>query len=84
MWKTKEDYEKMRDSILWVESQFIKIKKRIKVGKIKQVVEKIKTEENLTTSEVLTKYPDLARLLEQEEQQEKLNESASERVLLKG
>ena len=30
MWKTKEDYEKMRDSILWVESQFIKIKKRIK------------------------------------------------------
>ena len=84
MWKTKEDYEKMRDSILWVESQFIKIKKRIKVGKIKQVVEKIKTEENLTTSEVLTKYPDLARLLEQEEQKEKLNESASERVLLKG
>ena len=30
MWKTREDYEKMRDSILWVESQFIKIKKRIK------------------------------------------------------
>jgi len=84
MYKGKADYERMRDSILWVESQFIKIKKRIKVGKIKQVVEKIKTEENLTTSEVLTKYPDLARLLEQEEQQEKLNESASERVLLKG
>ena len=54
------------------------------MGKIKQVVEKLKTEENLTTSEVLTKYPDLARLLEQEEQKEKLNESASERVLLKG
>ena len=54
------------------------------MGKIKQVVEKLKAEENLTTSEVLTKYPDLAILLEQEEQQEKLNESTSERVLLKG
>ena len=52
--------------------------------KIKQVIEKLKAEENLTTNEVLTKYPDLAKLLEQEEQQEKLNESAGERVLLKG
>ena len=52
--------------------------------KIKQVIEKLKAEENLTTNEVLTKYPDLAKLLEQEEQQEKLNESTSERVLLKG
>jgi 2-oxo-4-hydroxy-4-carboxy--5-ureidoimidazoline (OHCU) decarboxylase len=67
---------------LWVEPSFERGTK--KVGKIKQVVEKLKTEENLTTSEVLTKYPDLARLLEQEEQKEKLNESASERVLLKG
>ena len=40
------------------------------MGKIKKVIEKIKNEENLTTQEVLTKYPDLAILLEQEEQQE--------------
>lgn len=52
--------------------------------KIKQVIDKIKKEENLTSQEVLTKYPDLARLLEQEEQEEKLNESKGERVLLKG
>ncbi len=54
------------------------------MGKIKQVIEKLKKDENLTTQEVLTKYPDLARLLEQEEQQEKLNESERERALLKG
>lgn len=54
------------------------------MSKIKEVVEKLKSEENLTTQEVLTKYPDLARLLEQEEQEEKLNESKRERVLLKG
>jgi hypothetical protein len=54
------------------------------MGKIKQVIEKLKDEQSLTTKEVLTKYPDLARLLEQEEQQEKLNESKGERVLLKG
>ena len=54
------------------------------MGKIKQVVEKLKAEENLTTNEVLTKYPDLARLLELEEQKEKLDESKGERVLLKG
>jgi len=54
------------------------------MGKIKQIIEKIKTDENLTTQEVLTKYPDLARLLELEEQKEKLDESKSERVLLKG
>ena len=52
--------------------------------KIKQIIKKIKLEENLTTQEVLTKYPDLAILLEQEEQQEKLNESKGEQVLLKG
>ena len=52
--------------------------------KIKQIIKKIKLEENLTTQEVLTKYPDLAILLEQEEQQEKLNESKDGRVLLKG
>ena len=54
------------------------------MGKIKQVIEKLKADEKLTTNEVLTKYPDLARLLEQEEQEEKLNESKGERVLLKG
>ena len=53
------------------------------MGKIKQIIEKIKTDESLTTQEVLTKYPDLAILLEQEEQQEKLNESKDGRVLLK-
>jgi|TARA_R110000796_G_C14556172_1_gene434363 hypothetical protein len=52
--------------------------------KIKQVIEKLKTEEELTTKEVLTKYPDLARLLEQEEQQEKLDESKDRQILLKG
>jgi len=52
--------------------------------KIKQVIESLKRQENLTTQEVLTKYPDLARLLEQEEQEDKLNESQRERVLLKG
>jgi hypothetical protein len=53
--------------------------------KIKQIIKKIKLEESLTTQEVLTKYPDLAILLEQEEQQEKkLNESKDGRVLLKG
>ena len=54
------------------------------MGKIKQIIDKLKTEEHLTTQEVLTKYPDLAILLEQEEQQEKLNESKGEQVLLKG
>tara|TARA_R110000796_G_C14560832_1_gene434832 strand:+ start:521 stop:685 length:165 start_codon:yes stop_codon:yes gene_type:complete len=53
------------------------------MGKIKQIIEKIKAEEVLTTQEVLTKYSDLAILLEQEEQQEKLNESKDGRVLLK-
>ena len=53
------------------------------MGKIKQIIEKIKTDESLTTQEVLTKYPDLAILLEQEEQQDKLNESKDGRVLLK-
>tara|TARA_R100000234_G_scaffold98554_1_gene67086 strand:+ start:797 stop:961 length:165 start_codon:yes stop_codon:yes gene_type:complete len=54
------------------------------MGKIKKVIEKLKSDESLTTQEVLTKYPDLAILLEQEEQQEKLNESKGEQVLLKG
>ena len=54
------------------------------MNKIKQIIEKLKTEENLTTQEVLTKYKDLAKLLEQEEQKEKLDESKDERLLLKG
>jgi ABC-type Fe3+-hydroxamate transport system substrate-binding protein len=54
------------------------------MGKIKQIIEKLKNEENLTTQEVLTKYEDLAKLLEREEQGEKLNESERERALLKG
>ena len=54
------------------------------MGEIKQIIEKLKNEESLTTSEVLTKYPDLAILLEQEEQKEKLDESKDGRVLLKG
>ena len=59
-------------------------KRKHRMSKIKRVIDKIRDEEGLTTQEVLTKYPDLAILLEQEEQQEKLNESNSERVLLKG
>ena len=54
------------------------------MSKIKQVIENLKNQENLTTQEVLTKYPDLARLLELEEQKEKHDESRNERVLLKG
>jgi len=54
------------------------------MSKIKEIIEKLKLEEKLTTQEVLTKYPDLARLLEQEEQEQKLNESQRQRVLLKG
>jgi hypothetical protein len=52
--------------------------------KIKDLIEDIKTKEGLTTPEVLTKYPDLAILLHEEEQQEKLHESKREQVLLKG
>jgi hypothetical protein len=52
--------------------------------KIKQIIKKIKLEESLTTQEVLTKYPDLAILLEQEEQQEKLDESKGQQILLNG
>tara|TARA_R100000008_G_scaffold19462_1_gene9974 strand:+ start:259 stop:423 length:165 start_codon:yes stop_codon:yes gene_type:complete len=54
------------------------------MGKIKQVIESLKKEQNLTTPEVLEKYPDLARLLKEEEKLEELNESKDERVLLKG
>ena len=54
------------------------------MSKINQVIKNLKNEQNLTTLEVLTKYPDLARLLEEEEQKEKLNESERERALLKG
>ena len=54
------------------------------MNNIKQIIESLKNEQNLTTLEVLTKYPDLGKLLEQEEQKEKLDESKDERVLLKG
>lgn len=54
------------------------------MSKIKEVIESLKKQEGLTTQEILTKYPDLARLLEQEEQEAKLHESQRERVLLKG
>lgn len=59
------------------------ISRRNNMGKIKQLVEDLKRKENLTTQEILTKFPDLAKLLEQEEKEE-LNESQSKRVLLKG
>ena len=48
------------------------------MSKIKEVIESLKKQEGLTTQEVLTKYPDLANLLEQEEQEAKLNESQRE------
>jgi len=54
------------------------------MNNIKQIIESLKNEQNLTTLEVLTKYPDLAILLEEEEQKEKLDESKSDRALLKG
>jgi len=54
------------------------------MGKINEVIENLKNEQNLTTLEVLTKYPDLAILLEEEEQKEKLDESKGDRALLKG
>ena len=60
------------------------LREGFRMGKIKQIIEKLKNEENLTTQEVLTKYEDLAKLLEREEQKEKLNESERERALLKG
>jgi len=66
--------------VRWVQLVF----EDIYMGKIKQIIEKLKIEEKLTTKEVLTKYPDLAILLEQEEQREKLDESKDGRVLLKG
>jgi len=52
--------------------------------KVKELIEEIKEKEDLTTTEVLTKYPDLAILLHEEEQQEKLHESTGKRILLKG
>jgi hypothetical protein len=58
--------------------------KEEKMLKIEKVIEKIRKEQSLTVQEVLTKYPDLARLLEEEQQLEKLNESERERTLLKG
>ena len=67
-------------TVRWVQLVF----EDIYMGKIKQIIEKLKIEEKLTTKEVLTKYPDLAILLEQEEQREKLDESKDGRVLLKG
>ena|GEM_PF-2909968 len=57
-----------------------------KMSKVREFVNKLMLEENLTTQEVLTKYPDLAKLLEREEQEQKemTNESKSEKLLLKG
>tara|TARA_R100000808_G_C2038477_1_gene79134 strand:- start:218 stop:388 length:171 start_codon:yes stop_codon:yes gene_type:complete len=49
-------------------------------------IEQIKREENLTTSELFTKYPHLADLLiaEQERKKQEVRESKEEKQLLKG
>lgn len=73
--------------IIQIRTRLLIVRKAISrsnnMGKIKQLVEDLKRKENLTTQEILTKFPDLAKLLEQEEKEE-LNESQRERVLLKG
>ncbi len=38
MWKTEEEYKKMRDSVLWLESKIIKLK-RGKMIKLKDLLE---------------------------------------------
>jgi len=54
------------------------------MGKVKELIEDIKKRENLTTSQVLTKYEELAILLDEEEKRERLlHEQKDKRVLLK-
>tara|TARA_R100000008_G_scaffold39038_1_gene22332 strand:- start:465 stop:632 length:168 start_codon:yes stop_codon:yes gene_type:complete len=54
------------------------------MGKVKELIEDIKKRENLTTSEVLTKYKELAIMLDDEEKRENvLHEQKNKRVLLK-
>tara|TARA_R100000008_G_scaffold62133_1_gene39423 strand:- start:581 stop:745 length:165 start_codon:yes stop_codon:yes gene_type:complete len=47
-------------------------------------IEQIKKEENLTTSELFTKYPHLADLLIAEQEKKRVQESKDEKQLLKG
>ena len=49
-------------------------------------IEQLKQEENLTTSELFTKYPHLADLLiaEQEKKRQEVKEGKKEKQLLKG
>tara|TARA_R100000808_G_C2103667_1_gene119959 strand:- start:215 stop:379 length:165 start_codon:yes stop_codon:yes gene_type:complete len=47
-------------------------------------IEQIKREENLTTSELFTKYPHLADLLIAEQERKRVQENKKEKQLLKG
>jgi len=48
-------------------------------------IKQIKREENLTTSELFTKYPHFADLLiEEQEEKQKVEESKKEKQLLRG
>tara|TARA_Y100000593_G_scaffold90198_1_gene176064 strand:+ start:1962 stop:2132 length:171 start_codon:yes stop_codon:yes gene_type:complete len=55
------------------------------MGKVKELIEEIREREGLTTSEVLTKYDDLAIMLDEEEKREKLlhERKKDKRILLK-
>jgi hypothetical protein len=54
------------------------------MGKIDEVIESIRESEDLTTVEVLEKYPDLKRLKHEEELQEKKKVVKENKQLLKG
>jgi len=57
-----------------------------KMSLIAEKIEQIKREENLTTSELFTKYPHLADLLiaEQEKKKQEVREGKEKKQLLKG
>ena len=54
------------------------------MGKIEEVIKNLCESEELTTIEVLEKYPDLKRLKHQEELQEKKKVVNEDKQLLKG
>ena len=54
------------------------------MGKIEEVIESLCESEDLTTVEVLEKYPDLKRLKHEEELQEKKKVVKENKQLLKG
>lgn len=54
------------------------------MSKIKEVIEKISQDEGLTEVQVLDKYPDLKRLLHQEQLKEKQTVHNENKELLRG